>query len=125
VCHVGVELVNTRPVDADLLAIVLDGKHVEVKDVDRLRAALRLFRRRSSSRRKEESPRLLHSLPVQRPPGMESRPSFSRREGLRRVLIVVHDDFRDSSVTTANDSRDCVSRRSGFILTACLRGLGQ
>jgi transposase-like protein len=33
------ELVNSRPVDPDLLAIFLDGKYVEVKDVDRLRPA--------------------------------------------------------------------------------------
>src|SRR3990172_8864107 len=75
------ELVNSRPVDPDLLAIFLDGKYVESKDVGPIAPRLHLPRRRSSPRREEESPGLLHSIRTRRPPGMEGRPSFPHREG--------------------------------------------
>ena len=87
------ELRNTRPLDPDLLALFLDAKYVEVREGDRLRpggiylviglgrdgkkrvlACLFRFGRENL----EEWKNILRSL---------------LERGLRRVLLVVHDDF--------------------------------
>jgi len=88
-----VELRNSRPLDCDLLALFLDGKYVEFRDGDRLRPAciyvvVGLLR----NGRKQ----ILTCLPR---PGRENLEDWKLvlrgllERGLRRVLLVVQDDF--------------------------------
>lgn len=87
------ELRNSRPLSPDLLALFLDGKYIEIKDGDRLRpaciyVAIGLGRdgkkrvlscsTRFGAENMEDWKKLLRSL---------------AERGLRRVLLVVHDDF--------------------------------
>jgi len=88
-----IELRNTRPLDPDVVAIFMDGKYVEVRDGDRLRPCciyVVVGLCRDGKRR---------VLSCVARPGRESleewktvlRGLFER--GLRRVLLVVQDDF--------------------------------
>jgi putative transposase len=88
-----IELRNSRPVDPDLLALFFDGKFIEIKDGDRLRTAciyLVVGLGRDGKRRvlacitKFNRENLEDWKPVLR--GLIER-------GLRRVMMVVHDDF--------------------------------
>jgi transposase-like protein len=87
------ELRNSRPLSPDLLALFLDGKYIEIKDGDRLRPAciyvvIGLGRdgkkrvlscsTRFGAENMEDWKKILRSL---------------AERGLRRVLLVVHDDF--------------------------------
>ena len=87
------ELVNSRPVDPDLLAIFLDGKYVEIKEGDRLRPAcvyLVVGLHRSGKKK------VLTCLTRFARENLEDWKVVLRslvERGLRRVVIVVHDDF--------------------------------
>ncbi len=87
------ELRNTRPIDPDLLAVFLDGKYIEFRDGDRLRAAtiyVVLALRRNGRKQ------VLSCWPR---PGRENLEDWKLvlrsliERGLRRVLILVQDDF--------------------------------
>jgi len=87
------ELRNTRPLDPDLLALFFDGKYVEVRDGDRLKPAciyLVLGLGRDGKKR------MLACLSKIGRENLEDWKVVLRsliERGLRRVLIVVHDDF--------------------------------
>lgn len=87
------QLHNSRPLDPDLLALFLDAKYVEVKEADRLRpCAIYLVVGLGRNGKK----RVLASIVR---PGRENLEDWKLvlrgllERGLRRVLIVVHDDF--------------------------------
>lgn len=87
------ELRNSRPLDPDLIALFIDGKYVEVKDGERLRPAT-IYVAVGLDRAGKK--RVLASVIR---PGRESLEEWKRllrallERGLRRVLIVVQDDF--------------------------------
>jgi transposase-like protein len=87
------QLRNTRPLDPDLLALFLDAKYVEVKEADRLRpCAIYMVVGLCRDGRK----RVLASLVRSGRESLEDWKFVLRgllERGLRRVLIVVHDDF--------------------------------
>ena len=87
------DLRNTRPVDSDLLALFLDGKYVEIRDGDRLRpACIYVAVGLGSDGRK----RVLSSISRPNRENLEDWKAVLRgliERGLRRVMIVVHDDF--------------------------------
>jgi transposase-like protein len=87
------ELRNTRPVDPDLIALFVDGKYVEVRDADRLRPCciyVVVGLGRDGKRR---------VLSAVTRPGRENLEDWKLvlrsliERGLRRVLLVVQDDF--------------------------------
>src|ERR1700750_3105368 len=87
------DLRNSRPLDPDLLVLFLDGKYVEFRDGDRLRPAciyVVVGLRRDSKRQ------VLTCLPR---PGRENLEDWKfvlrslLERGLRRVLLLVQDDF--------------------------------
>ena len=87
------ELRNSRPLDCDLLALFLDGKYIEFRDGDRLRSAciyVVVGLRRDGRKQ---------VLTCQARVGRENLEDWKTvlrgllERGLRRVLIVVHDDF--------------------------------
>ena len=87
------ELGNSRPLDTDLLALFVDGKYVELRDGDRLRPAciyLAVGLGRDGRKR---------VLACMAKPGRENLEDWKGvlraliERGLRRVLIVVQDDF--------------------------------
>lgn len=87
------ELRNSRPLDCDLLALFLDGKYVEFRDGDRLRpACIYVVVGLQRNGRKQ----VLTCLPR---PGRENLEDWKLvlrgllERGLRRALLVVHDDF--------------------------------
>ena len=87
------QLRNSRPLDPDLLALFLDAKYVEVKEADRLRpCAIYMVVGLGRDGKK----RVLASIVR---PGRENLEDWKLvlrgllERGLRRVLIVVHDDF--------------------------------
>ena len=87
------ELRNTRPVDPDLLAVFLDGKYVEFRDGDRLRSATIyvVLGLRCDGRKQ-----VLSCLPRAGRENLEDWKLVLRsliERGLRRVLLLVHDDF--------------------------------
>jgi transposase-like protein len=87
------ELVNTRPVDPDLLAIFLDGKQVDVRDVDRLRAACIYL---VVGLHRDGKKRVLGCFTRYGREDLQEWKAVLRslvERGLRRVLIVIHDDF--------------------------------
>ena len=87
------ELVNSRPVDPDLLAIFLDGKYVEVKDVDRLRPACVYL---VVGLHRDGKKRVLGCFTRYGREDLQEWKAVLRsliERGLRRVMIVVHDDF--------------------------------
>lgn len=87
------ELRNSRPLDCDLLALFLDGKYVEFRDGDRLRPACIYV---VVGLRRDGRKQVLTCLAR---PGRENLEDWKAvlrsllERGLRRVLIVVHDDF--------------------------------
>ncbi len=87
------ELRNTRPLDPDLLALFLDAKYVEVREGDRLRpGAIYLVIGLGRDGKK----RVLASLFRFGRENLEEWKNILRaliERGLRRLLLVVHDDF--------------------------------
>ncbi len=87
------DLRNSRPLDPDLLALFLDGKYVEFRDGDRLRAACIYV---VVGLRRDGRKQVLTCLAR---PGRENLEDWKAvlrnllERGLRRVLILVHDDF--------------------------------
>lgn len=87
------ELRNSRPLDPDLLALFLDGKYVEFRDGDRLRPACIYV---VVGLRRDGRKQVLTCLPR---PGRENLEDWKAvlrnllERGLRRVLILVQDDF--------------------------------
>jgi len=87
------ELRNTRPLDPDLLALFFDGKYVEVRDGDRLKPTCIYL---VIALGRDGKKRVLACLAK---PGRENLEDWKLilrsllERGLRRVLIVVHDDF--------------------------------
>jgi putative transposase len=87
------ELRNTRPLDSDLLALFCDGKYVEVRDVDRLKPACIYL---VVGLGRDGKKRVLTCLSKSGRENLEDWKLVLRgllERGLRRVLIVVHDDF--------------------------------
>jgi transposase-like protein len=87
------ELRNTRPLDADLLALFLDGKHIEIKDGDRLRPACIYL---AIGLGRDGKKRVLTCLAKFGRENLEDWKTILRslvERGLRRVLMVIHDDF--------------------------------
>jgi putative transposase len=87
------ELRNSRPLDPDLLALFLDGKYVEFRDGDRLRPACIYV---VVGLRRDGRKQVLTCLPR---PGRENLEDWKAvlrnliERGLRRVLLLVQDDF--------------------------------
>ena len=87
------ELRNSRPLDPDLLALFVDGKYVEFKDGERLRPATIYV---AVGIDREGKKRVLACVTR---PGRENLEDWKKllrallERGLRRVLIVVQDDF--------------------------------
>lgn len=87
------ELRNSRPVDPDLSALFVDGKYVEFKDGERLRPATIYV---AVGLDRDGKKRVLACVTR---PGRESLEEWKKllrsllERGLRRVLIVVQDDF--------------------------------
>jgi len=87
------ELRNTRPLDPDLLAVFLDGKYIEVRDGDRLKPACIYL---VIGLGRDGKKRVLTCLSKSGRENLEDWKFVLRsliERGLRRVLIVVHDDF--------------------------------
>ena len=89
----GLELRNSRPLDPDLLALFLDGKYVEFRDGDRLRpACIYVVVGLCRDGRKQ----ILTCLPHAGRENLEDWKAVLRNlleRGLRRVLLLVQDDF--------------------------------
>ena len=87
------ELRNTRPLDPDLLALFFDGKYVEVRDGDRLKPTCIYL---VIALGRDGKKRVLACLAKSGRENLEDWKLILRsllERGLRRVLIVVHDDF--------------------------------
>jgi len=87
------ELRNSRPVDPDLLALFFDGKFIEIKDGDRLRTACIYL---VVGLGRDGKKRVLACIPKFNRENLEDWKAVLRgllERGLRRVMIVVHDDF--------------------------------
>ena len=87
------DLRNTRPLDSDLLALFLDGKYLEFRDGDRLRAACIYV---VVGLRRDGKKQVLTCLPRLGRENLEDWKAILRNlieRGLRRVLILVQDDF--------------------------------
>jgi putative transposase len=87
------ELRNTRPLDPDVLAIYVDGKHVEIREGERLRPAC-IYVVVGVGR--DGIKRVLCCLPQLGRESLEGWRNVYRsliERGLRRVLILVQDDF--------------------------------
>lgn len=87
------ELRNSRPVDPDLIALFVDGKYVELREGDKLRSAcIYLAVGLGLDGRK-------HVLSCIAKPGRENLEGWKAilrgliERGLRRLMILVHDDF--------------------------------
>jgi transposase-like protein len=87
------ELRNSRPLDPDLIALFVDGKYVEFKEGERIRPATIYV---AVGIDREGKKRVLACV---NRPGRETLEEWKKllrtllERGLRRVLIVVHDDF--------------------------------
>jgi transposase-like protein len=87
------ELRNTRPLETDLLALFVDGKHIEIKDGDRLRPACIYL---AIGLGRDGKKRVLSCLTKFGRENLEDWKAILRslvERGLRRVLVVVQDDF--------------------------------
>ena len=88
-----VELRNSRPVDPDLLALFFDGKFVEIKEGDRLRTACIYL---VVGLGRDGKKRVLACITKFNRENLEDWKTVLRgliERGLRRVMIVVQDDF--------------------------------
>lgn len=87
------ELRNTRPLDPDLLALFLDAKYVEVREGDRLRPTT-LYLAIGLQRDGRKRSLACLALPArENPDDWKKILSNLLERGLRRVLLVVQDDF--------------------------------
>ena len=87
------DLRNSRPVDPDLLALFFDGKYIEIKDGDRLKPACIYL---VVGLGRDGKKRVLSCITKTGRENLEDWKLVLRgliERGLRRVLIVVHDDF--------------------------------
>jgi len=87
------ELRNTRPVDPDLIAMFMDGKYVELRDGDKLRSAC-IYLVIGIGR--DGKKRVLSCIARTGRENLEDWKLVLRgliERGLRRVMIVVQDDF--------------------------------
>ena len=87
------ELVNSRPIDPDMLAVFLDGKYVEVKEDQRLRPACIYV---VIGLHRDGKKKVLGCLTKHGRENLEVWKTVLRslvERGLRRVMVVVHDDF--------------------------------
>jgi transposase-like protein len=87
------ELRNTRPLDTDLLTLFIDAKYVELRDADRLRPATIYLACGLGTNGKK---RVLACVSKLGRENLEDWKTILRgliERGLRRVLIVVQDDF--------------------------------
>jgi len=87
------DLRNSRPLDPDLLALFLDGKYVEFRDGDRLRPACIYV---VVGLRRDGKKQVLTCLPRAGRENLEDWKFVLRNlieRGLRRLLILVQDDF--------------------------------
>src|SRR5262252_5038782 len=87
------ELRNSRPLDPDLLALFCDGKYVEIRDGDRLKPACIYL---VVGLTRDGKKRVLACLAKSGRENLEDWKLVLRsliERGLRRILIVVHDDF--------------------------------
>jgi putative transposase len=87
------ELRNSRPLDCDLLALFLDGKYVEFREGDRLRPACIYV---VVGLRRDGRKQVLTCMPRAGRENLEDWKLVLRsllERGLRRVLILVQDDF--------------------------------
>ena len=87
------ELRNTRPLDPDLLALFFDGKYVEIREGDRLKPACIYL---VVGLGREGKKRVLACLAKSGRENLEDWKLVLRsllERGLRRVLIIVQDDF--------------------------------
>ncbi|MGH7928266.1 MAG: IS256 family transposase [Candidatus Binatia bacterium] len=87
------DLRNSRPLDPDLLALFLDGKYVEIRDGDRLRPACIYL---AVGLGRDGRKRVLSCLARPNRENLEDWKLVLRsliERGLRRVMIVTHDDF--------------------------------
>ncbi len=87
------DLRNSRPLDADFLALFLDGKYVEFRDQDRLRPACIYV---VVGLRRDGKKQVLTCLPRAGRENLEDWKFVLRNlleRGLRRVLLLVQDDF--------------------------------
>jgi putative transposase len=87
------DLRNSRPLDPDLLALFLDGKYVEFRDGDRLRSACIYV---IVGLRRDGKKQVLTCLPRAGRENLEDWKFVLRNlleRGLRRVLLLVQDDF--------------------------------
>jgi putative transposase len=87
------ELTNTRPLDTDLLALFIDAKYVELRDGDRLRPATIYVAAGLLTNGKK---RVLACVCKLGRENLDEWKTLLRgliERGLRRVLIVVQDDF--------------------------------
>jgi transposase-like protein len=87
------ELRNSRPIDPDLLALFLDGKYIELREGDKLRSACIYL---AVGFGLDGKKRILSCVAK---PGRESLEGWKTilrgliERGLRRLMILVHDDF--------------------------------
>ena len=87
------DLRNSRPVDPDLLALFFDGKYIEIKDGDRLKPACIYL---VVGLCRDGKKRVLACVTKTGRENLEDWKLVLRgliERGLRRVMIVVHDDF--------------------------------
>jgi transposase-like protein len=87
------DLTNSRPVEPDVLAVFLDGKYVEIKDGDRIRPATIYV---VVALGRDGKKRVLACVPRSGRESLEEWKKILRglvERGLRRVLLVIHDDF--------------------------------
>ena len=87
------ELVNSRPIDPDMLAVFLDGKYVEVKEDERLRPACIYV---VIGLHRDGKKKVLGCFIKHARENLEAWKTVLRslvERGLRRVMVVVQDDF--------------------------------
>ena len=75
------ELVNSRPIDPDMLAIFFDGKYVEIKEDERLRPACIYLVTGLHRDGRKKVPGLFHKTWPRKPRGLENRPALSPWNG--------------------------------------------
>jgi len=96
------ELRNSRPIHPDMLALFLDGKYIELREGDKLRSACIYIVVGLGSDGKKQV------LACIARPGRENLEDWKFilrgliERGLRRVLIVIHDDFSGLLPITAS-----------------------